>query len=228
MKKICLFALVSAALALGACGDDGPSTAPIDDPTVTQTGTASGTSSLGLAGLPPGTGEDEGTRVVTTVGNALTSFGSSHQGYAATQGQDHARKDDSAGEIEYSYENGQLRARIQMATPQGTIDYRADLTINIEGADATLRSTLNGTLRIAVAQDAGGFQTTVNYDGRFDDITFDAAACADSPISGRITVDYDVQTSGAGLPGGSSGVAVSGLVRATYGAGCGDIQIEGT
>lgn len=225
MKRFTLFLLAGALLALGACGDDEPATGPIEDATVTQTGTAAGTSSLGLAGLPPGTGEEEGTRVITTVGNALTSFGSSHQGYAAQQGA--ARKSDGA-DNEFSYEDGRLRARIQMVTPQGSIDYRADLTINLEGADATLRSTINGTLRIAVTQGMEGFQTTVDYDGRFDNLTFDAAACADSPISGTIAVDYNVQTSGQGIPGGAGGVAVSGLVRATYGSGCGDILIEGT
>lgn len=217
---------------LVACGgdDDAPATKEISDPQVEMAGENTGKSSLTLTALPPSADEAAGTQAVTLVGNAMTAFAGQHQSYSATQVQGLVQQAlespaDNHEQIEFSYENGRLLADINItSSPQASIRYKADLTIDIQGADSTLTATIDGTLNINVTSGTEGFTSSVIYDGRFTALKFDAAACATDPISGTITVDYDVQSGGASIPGAS----VGGLVEAVFGPNCGDLSVTGT
>jgi len=229
MKK---FTLLVAFGLLAACGgDDEPETKEISDPQVEMAAENTGKTSLTLTALPPGADEAAGSQAVTLVGNSITAFASQHQSFSATQAQtlkqalESPADNHDGDQIEFSYVNGRLLADINItSSPQASIRYKADLTINIQGADSTLTATIDGTLNINVTSGAEGFTSSVIYDGKFTGLKFDAAACASDPISGKITVDYDVQSGGANIPGTSLG----GLVEAVFGPGCGDLTVTGT
>lgn len=222
MTRIAAFGLAAASLV--ACDDGGESGGKtVEDPQTQMQSVQTARTSAQLGTIPVGADQAGAQGAISQVGSSIQGLVGQYQAAQAQAqaGLTAALQQGQAAQGTVNVTEGAISADVTYQTPQASVHYVLELTLADNDAGG---KTYDGSFDMDFATSSAGYNIEYTYDARYNEMALDGTGC---PVSGGISVAWDIKLSGANLPpqAAAAAGASNGSLSATFGPNCGDVAV---